>query len=165
MHSKPMEIFFLNSKDIYKMTKKMLENCMFWDAWHCTNYLLRKHHRLERFSYAPYSWILYLTLQGLPPPHGPTSILFLNDLDRHFHSFPLVKHHSSVGSLSRAIFSVEIRRAAPSKLKLRSECKFAFKEGRGPGVTFWLFTNVQLNIIYSSIINCHHFFSETVSNN
>ena len=92
-----MEIFFLNSKDIYKMTKKMLENCI----------------------YAPYSWILYLTLQGLPPPHGPTSILFLNDLDRHFHSFPLVKHHSSVGSLSRAIFSVEIRRAAPSKLKLR----------------------------------------------
>ena len=32
-----MEIFFLNSKDIYKMTKKMLENCMFWDAWHCTS--------------------------------------------------------------------------------------------------------------------------------
>ena len=31
-----MEIFFLNSKDIYKMTKFFLDNCMFWDACHCT---------------------------------------------------------------------------------------------------------------------------------
>ena len=36
MHSKPMEMFFLNFKDIYKMTKKMLQNCMFWDACHRT---------------------------------------------------------------------------------------------------------------------------------